>query len=65
MASVQELIQKIASDKELQKEVSDILADGKVSMQEIMAFASKYGAKIPLNEIPQFVEQLKGMLPQK
>ena len=61
MANVDELIQKIQNDKELQNEVSAMLADGKISMQEVMGFAAKYGTKIPLTEIPQFIEQLKGL----
>ena len=61
MAGVDELIQKIQNDKGLQDEVGAILADGKVSMQEVMNFAAKYGSRIPLTEIPQFIEKLKGL----
>ena len=61
MAGVDELIQKIQNDKGLQDEVGAILADGKVSMQEVMSFAAKYGSQIPLTEIPQFIEKLKGL----
>ena len=61
MAGVDELISKIQNDKGLQDEVGAILADGKVSMQEVMGFAAKYGSQIPLTEIPQFIEKLKGL----
>lgn len=61
MASVNELIQKIQNDKGLQDEVGAMLADGKISMQEVMGFAAKYGTQIPLTEIPQFIEQLKNL----
>lgn len=61
MAGVSELIEKIQNDKGLQDEVAAMLADGKVSMQEVMGFAAKYGSQIPLTEIPQFIDQLKNL----
>ncbi len=61
MAGVNELIEKIQNNPELQNEVSAMLADGKVSMQEVMAFATKYGSQIPFTEIPQLIEKLKGL----
>lgn len=61
MAGVNELIEKIQNNPELQNEVGAMLADGKVSMQEVMAFATKYGSQIPLNEIPQLLDKLKNL----
>ena len=61
MANVDELIQKIQNDKELQNEVSAMLADGKISMQEVMGFAAKYGSNLSLTEVPKLIDQLKNL----
>ena len=42
MATVEELVKQYETDKALQKEVADILADGKVSMTEFMTFVKKH-----------------------
>ena len=39
MATVEELIKQYETDPELQKEVQDIIADGKVSINEFRSFA--------------------------
>ena len=39
MATVDELVKQYETDEELQKEVADILADGKISIMEFMGFA--------------------------
>ena len=41
MATVEELIRQYQTDEALQKEVADILADGKISAAEFMSFAKK------------------------
>ena len=59
MATVEELIEQYQTDKQLQKEVADIVADGKISMAEFMGFAKKHGVKISMADLPKYVEQAK------
>ena len=59
MAGIDELINKIQNDKGLQDEVGKMLADGKLSAQEVMGFAAKYGSNLSLTEVPKLIDQLK------
>lgn len=59
MATVEELIQQYQTDPALQKEVADILADGKVSVREFMAFARKHNVAVSLDELPKYMEQAR------
>jgi len=59
MATVEQLIQQYQTDKALQDEVAAILADGKVSMQEFLAFAKKHDVQISLTDLPKYMEQAK------
>ena len=59
MATVEELVQQYQTDKALQDEVAAILADGKVSIQEFMAFAKKHNVQISLTDLPKYMEQAK------
>ena len=59
MATVAELIKQYQTDEAMQKEVADILADGKVTMNEFMTFAKKHGVNITLSDLPKYVEQAK------
>ena len=59
MATVEELIKQYETDPELQKEVQDIIADGKVSITEFMAFAKKHDVDISMKDIPKYMEQAK------
>ena len=59
MATVEELVQQYQTDPALQKEVADILADGKVSIKEFMAFAKKHDVEISMSEVPKYMEQAK------
>ena len=43
----------------MQKEVADILADGKITMNEFMTFAKKHGVNISISDLPKYVEQAK------
>ena len=43
MATVKELVKQYETDPELKKEVDDILADGKITMKEFLAFADDFG----------------------
>ena len=59
MATVAELIEQYKTDEALQKEVADIIADGKVSISEFMAFAKKHDVDISLADLPKYVEQAR------
>ena len=59
MATVEELIKQYETDPELQKEVKDIIADGKVSISEFRSFAKKHDVEISLTELPKYMEQAK------
>ena len=41
MASVEELVKQYETDEALQKEVADIVADGKITMMEFVKFCKK------------------------
>ena len=59
MATVEDLVKQYETDKALQAEVAAILADGKVSMMEFLAFAKKHNVSVSLDELPQYLEQAK------
>ena len=59
MATIAELIEQYKTDEALQKEVADIVADGKVTVSEFMAFAKKHGVSVSLAELPGLMEQAK------
>ena len=59
MATVDELVKQYETDKELQKEVADILEDGKITMMEFMTFARKHNVKVSLEDLPKYREQAK------
>lgn len=59
MATVQELVRQYATDKALQKEVQDILADGKVSANEFLRFVKKHNVDVSLKDMPRFMEEAK------
>ncbi len=59
MATVDELVKQYETDEALQKEVADILADGKVSIKEFMTFAKKHDVAISLDQLPYYMEQAK------
>lgn len=59
MATVEQLIKQYETDKALQAEVAQIVADGKVTMMEFMAFAKKHDVAISLDDLPNYMEQAK------
>ena len=59
MATVDELVKQYQEDEALQKEVADILADGKISITEFMNFAKKHDVNISITELPNYVKQAK------
>ena len=61
MATVEELIKQYETDPELQKEVNDILADGKITIREYRTFANNHDLDISLTELPHVIEEAKKM----
>ena len=59
MATVDELVKQYETDEALQKEVADILADGKITLMEFMHFAKKHNVKVSLDELPKYTEQAR------
>ena len=61
MATVEELVKQYETDEALQKEVADIVADGKITLMEFMHFAKKHNVKVSLDELPKYTEQARQM----
>ena len=61
MATVEELAKQYEIDEALQKEVADILADGKITMMEFMTFVRKHDVKVSLEDLPKYREQARQM----
>lgn len=59
MATVEDLVKQYQTDKNLQAEVAKILADGKVSMTEFVAFANKHDVAVSIDELPKYMAQAK------
>ena len=59
MATVDELVKQYETDEDLQKEVADILADGKITIMEFMHFAKKHDVKVSVEDLPKYREQAK------
>ena len=59
MATVEELVKQYETDKSLQKEAADIIADGKITLMEFMHFARKHNVKVSLDELPKYTEQAR------
>ena len=59
MATVYELIEQYETDEALQKEVAEIVADGKITIMEFMHFARKHDVKVSLEDLPKYREQAK------
>ena len=59
MATVEELVKQYETDEKLQKEVADILADGKVTMKEFKKKKKKHDVDISLADLPKYMEEAK------
>ena len=59
MATVDELIEQYETDEALQKEVAEIVADGKITIMEFMHVARKHDVKVSLEDLPKYREQAK------
>ena len=59
MATVEDLIRKYQTDEAFQKEVKEVLKDGKISASELIAFGKRHGVEVSLTEVPKYLKQLK------
>ena len=59
MATVEQLVKQYETDKALQAEVAAIVADGKVSMMEFLAFAKKHDVSISMEDLPKSLAEAK------
>lgn len=59
MATIEELVKQYRTDEKLQKEVADILADGRLSAQEFLKFAKKHNVDVNLADLPKYLEQAR------
>ena len=59
MATVEELMKQYETDPELQKEVNEILADGKITIKEFKDFVRKHDMDISLAELPHIIKEAK------
>lgn len=54
MATVEELVEQYKTDEALQKEVADIVADGKITFMEFVTFARKHNVNISPADLPKY-----------
>ena len=59
MATVEELVKQYETDPELQKEVQDILEDGKITVREFRTFVKNHDLDISLMELPRVIKESK------
>ena len=59
MATVEELVKQYETDEKLQKEVADILADGRITMMEFLTFVKKHNVKVSLEDLPKYQEEAR------
>lgn len=59
MATIEELVSQYKTDEDLRKEVDDILADNKVTLQEFMSFARKHDVEVSIADFPKLIKQGK------
>ena len=59
MATVEELVQQYQTDPALQKEVEEILADGRISFEEFVTFARKHNVKISVTDFAKYNSMAK------
>ena len=59
MATVEQLVEQYQTDPDLQKEVADILADGKITFQEFITFARKHDVDVSITDLPKYSAMAK------
>ena len=61
MATVDELVKQYETDEALQKEVADILADGKITMMEFLTFVNRHYVNVTPADLPRLREEARKM----
>ena len=61
MATVEELVKQYETDEALQKEVADILADGKITMMEFLTFVNRHHVNVTPADLPRLREEARKM----
>ena len=59
MVTIEELVKQYRTDEKLQKEVADILTDGRLSVQEFLKFAKQHNVDVNLADLPKYLEQAR------
>ncbi|MBR2547073.1 MAG: hypothetical protein IKF07_02630 [Eubacterium sp.] len=59
MSTVDELLELYQTDPKLQKDVSDILEDNKITPQEFFGFVKKYDLELSVTQLPMIIEEAK------
>ena len=59
IATVEQLIKQYETDPKIQKEVKDILADGKAALNEFKTFVKKHDVDISLKDLPKYLTEAK------
>lgn len=59
MATVEELVEQYKTDEALQKEVADIVADGKITFMEFVTFAKRHNVNISPADLPKYSAMAK------
>ena len=59
MATVDELVAQYETDEDMQKEVEEILADGRITLGEFRSFAKKHDVDISIADLPKYVKQAR------
>ena len=61
MATIDELVKQYKTDPEFKKEVQDILADGRITVEEFMTFAQKHKVNVTLMDLPRIIAKAKAL----
>nr|AHF24348.1 hypothetical protein [uncultured bacterium Contig575] len=59
MATKEELVKQYETDPELQREVDEILADGRITIREFMSFAKRHNVNVSLKDLPSIIAEAK------
>ena len=59
MATIEELVERYNTDPAFHKEVQDILADGRIAIEEIKTFAKKHNINISPLDLPRLIAKAK------
>lgn len=59
VATVEEFVEQYKTDKALQDEVAALLAGGRVTVRELLAFAKKHDVDVSIADLPKYIRQAK------